>query len=367
MAPHSATPPSFAARRAIHRFAPILLCLLSFAGVAHAQNACVPAPLAPGAQGADLCYGAEVWREPTLGGRWLQQSFDFYRAPPVADGLPAPLIIWAHPNGTSKQLTPGKMTYEALVRPALAAGFSFASIEFRHPVTNEREAASPDDPGVPHRDLARALQFIRANAVALGIDRRNVFFVGGSRGTLTLWTALQDDMADPDSADPVARQSTRVNAVFGVNAQTTYDGVEFADLFIVEGDREIAQEAWRQEHEKYAQFGSALRSVSGEFPADPPVMLRYDQPFVREQVTLEALEAMVEVHYPDYGLALCAAYARAGIAERCSADADPRFASAAAAYEGYVDFFRQHLRGRSKPVQPAGVVASSRAGRPTSP
>lgn len=357
----SATFPHVAVRRAIHRFVPLLLCLSAFAGVAHAQQGCTPAPLPPGAQGADLCYGTEAWREPTLGGRWLQQSFDFYRAPPAADGLPAPLIIWAHPNGMSKQLTPGKMTYEALVRPALAAGFSFASIEFRHPVTNEKEAASPTDPGVPHRDVARALQFIRANAAALGIDRRNVFFVGGSRGTLTLWTALQDDMADPDSTDPVARQSTRVNAVFGVNAQTSYDGLEFADLFLVPEDRAVAKAAWRQEHPKYAQFGSALRSVSAGPPADPPVMLRYDQPFVRRLVTLEELLAMVEVHYPDYGLALCAAYAQAGIGQRCSAEADPAFATADRAYAGYVDFFLLHLRGRSAPTLPARQVRAGTA------
>ena len=367
MTPSFATSPYSAARRAIRRFASTLWCLLALADIAHAQEGCVPVPLAPGAQGADLCYGAESWREPTLGGRWLQQAFDFYRAAPAADGLPAPLIVWAHPNGTSKWLPRDGQGYAALVAPALVAGFSFASIEFRHPVTNETEAASPDDPGVPHHDIARALQFIRANAAALGIDRRNVFFVGGSRGTLTLWTALQDDMADPDSQDPVARQSTRVNAVFGVNAQTTYDGLEFADLFIVEGERGIAKAAWRLEHEKYAQFGSALRSVDRDVPADPPVMLRYDQPFVRHQVTLEELAAMVEVHYPDYGLALCVAYARAGLGERCSAEADPRFASTAAAYDGYVDFFRQHLRGRSKPVQPAGVVTSSRSGLPAPP
>lgn len=314
--------------------------------------ACTPVPLSPGAQGADLCYGPATWNEPTLAGRVLEQNFDFYRAPVAA--LPAPLVIWAHPNGMSKSLTPGRDTYQALVLPALAAGFSFASIEFRHPVTNEVEADSPGNPGVPHRDIARALQFIRANAAALGIDKRNVFFVGGSRGTLTLWTALQDDMAIPDSPDPVARQSTRVNAVFGVNAQTTYDGLEFANLFLVPEDRPIAKAAWRLEHPKYAQFGSAVQSVTASSPADPPVMLRYDQPFVRRLITLAELEGMVEVHYPDFGLALCAAYQQTyGSSSRCTAVADPGYATAGPAYAGYIDFFKLHLKGRPAPVLPA--------------
>lgn len=341
-------PCSFSALTARNRFALCAIALVAFATASQAL-ACTPVPLPAGAQGSDLCWGAATWKEPTLGGRVLEQNFDFYRAPETP--LPAPLIIWAHPNGMSKKLTPGAANYQALVAPALASGFSFASIEFRHPVTNEVEADSPSNPDVPHRDIARALQFIRANAAALGIDKRNVFFAGGSRGTLTLWTALQDDMAIPDSPDPVARQSTLVNAVFGVNPQTTYDGLEFADLFLVPEDHLVAKTAWRLEHPKYAQFGSALRTVTASPHANLPVMLRYDHPFVRRLITLNELEGMVEVHYPDFGLALCAAYQQAyGASSRCTAVADPIYATTANAYAGYVDFFKHYLKGPIAPV-----------------
>ncbi len=324
-----------------------LVLLLFASAAAQAQSGCIPTALPQGAQGADLCYGPAAWREPTLGGRWLQQQFDFYRAPGTQI---APLIVWAHPSGSSKSIAPGSLAYSVLVAPALAAGFSFASVEFRHPVTNEVEADSPTNPGVPHYDIARALQFMRANALALGIDRRNVFVVGGSRGTLTLWTALQNDMANPYSADPLLRQSTRVNAVFAYNSQTTYDGLQFADLFIVPQDREIAKAAWRLEHPKYAQFGSSVRSVSAD---DPPAMLRYDQFFIGRQVSLVELEQIDEVHYPDFGLALCGAYRQAGIAAKCMAEAGPQFDGMAQGYAGYVDFFRQHLRALPSPVLPA--------------
>ncbi|MBP6750380.1 MAG: hypothetical protein KA144_12125 [Xanthomonadaceae bacterium] len=338
------------------------VALCAFASAAGAL-ACTPTPLPPGAQGMDLCYGIAEWNEPTLNGRRLEQTFDFYRVPTSA---PAPLVIWAHPNGSSKYLSPDRDLFKALVLPALASGFSFASIEFRHPVTNEAEVDSPTNPGVPHRDIARAIQFIRANAKALGIDKRNVFLVGGSRGTLTLWTALQDDMAIPDSSDPVARQSTRVNAVFGVNAQTTYDGVEFADRFLVPADRPVAKAAWRLEHPKYAQFGSAILSVNAGAKPDPPVMLRYDHPFVRRLITLQELEGMVEVHYPDFGLALCAAYLEAfGTSSRCSADADPRYTYAAGAYAGYIAFFKAYLYRPQPPSLPAQRVASPIATKPS--
>ena len=326
------------------RVCAVSLAALCFAGAAMAQQACKPVALPIGAQGPNLCYGKETWQEPTLNNVWLKQNFDFYRA---ATSGPAPLIVWAHPSLMSKTLKPGTPMYEALVVPALNAGFSFASIEFRHPVTNENVPNSATDPGVPHYDVARALQFIRANALALNIDKRNVFFVGQSRGTLTVWTALQDDMARPKSNDPVARESTRVNAVYGVQAQTTYDGIEFANLFILPGpdDRDAFINDFKQQHPHYAQFGSAIRSVSAGADPDPPVRLIYDAPVVPKQVTYAQMQLLDGIHYPDFGPALCRAYIVAfGNSARCSYDADVRYKdNPAAAFAGYVDFFKAYL------------------------
>jgi acetyl esterase/lipase len=190
--------------RSLRRSASLLL-LWCVCATAQAQSGCMPTAVTPNTPDKDICYGPAAWREATLGGTWQQQRFDLYRAPGSSADTPAPLIVWAHPNGSSKAIAPGSAAETVLLKPALAAGFSFASVEFRHPVANRNEADSPTNPGVPHHDLARALQFIRANAAVLGIDRRNVFVVGGSRGTLSLWTVLQDDMAIPTSPDPVAR------------------------------------------------------------------------------------------------------------------------------------------------------------------
>jgi len=306
-------------------------------------GACVPAKLPMGAKGPGLCYGAEVWLEPTLGGRTLEQQFDFYRTPSTA---PTPLIVWAHPNGMSKALAEDSPMYQALVVPALRAGFSFASVEFRHPVTNDALPNSDTDPRVPHFDLAYALQFIRGNADALNIDKRNVFFVGQSRGSLAVWTALQDDMRDPDSPDPIARQSTRVNAVYAVNAQTTYSGAEFANRFLIAGDRAKFIAAFNQQHPKHDQFGSAIGSVNAGVKADPPVRLIYDSPEVGRLLSLEEMSKRDPIHYPDFGPALCRAYAKAfGSSAHCTYDADTRYeADAIAAYAGYVDFFKRYIR-----------------------
>ena len=339
-----------------------LVALLSLLGcVSHtvlAQTGCTPVLVTPSTPGKDICYGTAAWREATLSNAWLQQRFDFYRVAGASATTPAPLVVWAHPNGMSKTIVPGSSAENVLLKPALAAGFSFASLEFRHPVANENEQNTPTDPRVPHFDIARALQFIRANAPALGVDRRNIFVVGGSRGTLSLWTVLQNDMAIPTSPDPVARQSTRANAVFAYNAQTTYDGREFADLFLVEADRAAFKANWQALHPKYAQFGSAIQSTTAD---DPPVMLRYDQSFIGRLVTLQELASVDYVHYPDYGLAICAAYRLAGIGTRCTVEADPRFAGMAG-YSGYIDFFRLHLRGVTQSVLPAhraGPVAAA--------
>lgn len=302
---------------------------------------CVPIKLTAPVDPQNICYGSVEWSEPTLGGRLLKQNFNLYR-PPSAGSAKTPLIVWAHPNGMTKLLPTAQGMYKALVPPALSAGFSFVSLEFRHPVVNEEPGTQAP---VPHTDIARALQFIRANADALGIDGRNVFVVGQSRGTLALWTVLQNDMADPNSTDPVSRESTRANAAWMSNAQTTYDGHEFSELFIVPRDRPTFNAAFDKEHPKHAQFGSAIKSVNAGKQADPPVVLRYDSYVVPKQLTLEEMQKYDAIHYPNFGPALCNAYQAAfGNATRCTYKADPVYQdNPEAAFQGYINFFKKHL------------------------
>ena len=280
-----------------------------------------------------LCYGTEKWVDPTVNIE-LRQEFDFW--PATQQRSDAPLVIWAHPNGQTHDIADDQTAqrYQRLIKPALDNGFAFASIEFRHPVTNENIVPAP------HLDVAHVIQYIRVHADRLGIDPNNVFIIAQSRGTLGLWTALQDNMADASSEDPVRRQSTRVNAVFAVQAQTTYDGLEFADLFVAQADQEQAKASWKIEHPQYALFGSAIKSVDAN---DPPVLLRYETGLRSRPLTLADLAGGADtIHYPNMGQSLCEAYQRAGApASQCQVffNVPPQ-----QGFDGYIGFFQAHLK-----------------------
>lgn len=73
-----------------------------------------------------------------------------------------------------------------------------------------------------YMDAARAVQFARANAKEWNIDKSKIGAFGSSAGGLTsLWLGFHDDLADPKSADPVLRESTRLKVLAVWSAQTT--------------------------------------------------------------------------------------------------------------------------------------------------
>ncbi len=131
---------------------------------------------------------------------------------------PRPLFVlihgggWIHGDGleeadrASRQMMPLMLNH----------GISVASISYRltHPGT------LPD----PVYDAARAIQYLRYKADHFGIDKTKIIAQGGSAGgCTTLWLATHDDLADPDSDDPVARESTRLTGAWADSAQTTID------------------------------------------------------------------------------------------------------------------------------------------------
>jgi acetyl esterase/lipase len=76
----------------------------------------------------------------------------------------------------------------------------------------------------PLHDAARALQFVRSKASEWNIDKDRIGASGGSAGACSsLWLAFHDDLADPKSKDPVARESTRLWCAAVNGAQTTLD------------------------------------------------------------------------------------------------------------------------------------------------
>jgi len=148
-----------------------------------------------------------------------RQVLDFYRA---ESDQPAPLLFYIHGGGW---MTGDKNTPDFLV-PCLKSHISVVSIEYR---LIPDAIAQKVDPPVKAclDDSARALQFVRSKAKEWNIDPARIAGCGGSAGGFnTLWLAFHRDMADAKSADPIARESTRLHCAVCFVPQTSLDPVQ---------------------------------------------------------------------------------------------------------------------------------------------
>jgi acetyl esterase/lipase len=163
---------------------------------------------------------APTQRPPTLAnvayGEHQRQALDFYKA---NSPRPTPLLFFIHGGGW----VAGDKERVAQLDKYLAAGISVVSINYRY--TTQAQAAGVKPPVQwPLHDAARALQFVRSKASEWNIDKARIAASGGSAGACSsLWLAFHDDLADPKSDDPVARESTRLCCAAVVGAQTTLD------------------------------------------------------------------------------------------------------------------------------------------------
>jgi acetyl esterase/lipase len=160
---------------------------------------------------ADFAYGRESER----------QKFDFWQAP---SQQPTPLVLLIHGGGW---VNGDKRSYgSSTIQPLLDAGISVAAINYRFIAQAMEQNVQPPVKACL-RDAARALQTLRAHARDWNLDPQRVGATGGSAGACTsLWLALHDDLADPASSDPIARQSTRLTCAAVSGAQTSLDPVQ---------------------------------------------------------------------------------------------------------------------------------------------
>jgi len=147
---------------------------------------------------------------------------DFWKA---SSTEPTPVVVFIHGGGFRAG---DKAAYDrALLTACLSSGISYASINYR------LSDVAPY-PAQMH-DGARAVQFIRSKVAEWNIDPQRLACTGGSAGAgISLWLAFHDHLADPQNADPVARQSTRLACALPTNMQCTYDPREIEK--IVPGD-----------------------------------------------------------------------------------------------------------------------------------
>jgi acetyl esterase/lipase len=152
----------------------------------------------------DVCYGSHP-----------RNVLDFYRAP---SETPRPVLIFFHGGGFVGGDKRSMASSDRLPR-FLAAGISVVAANYRF-------IAGPDSepfPG-PMKDGARVIQFVRSKAAEWNLDPARVALIGGSAGAcMSMWLAMHDDLADPTSDDPVARQSTRVSCVVAYGGQSSLD------------------------------------------------------------------------------------------------------------------------------------------------
>lgn len=161
--------------------------------------------------------------QPTLSnvayGTHERHLLDFWKA---ESKRPTPLLFFIHGGGWQagdKSRVAGTVKVEQL----LAAGISVVSINYRFVSQAHADGIKPPV-HAPLHDAARALQFVRSKASEWNIDKTRIGASGGSAGACSsLWLAFHSDLADPKSANPIARESTRLWCAAVNGAQTTLD------------------------------------------------------------------------------------------------------------------------------------------------
>lgn len=214
---------------------------------------------------------------PTMGGvaygKHPRQVIDFYQA--KADS-PTPLVVYIH--GGSWQ--GGDKNSVGNVKPYHDAGISVAAINYRYVKNGVEEKIEPPVKA-PLGDAARALQFIRSKAKEWNIDKKRVAATGGSAGGCSsLWLAFHDDLADPNSGDPIARESTRLYCAAVNGAQTSLDPRELREWLpnYTYGAHAFGLKDFQALHDNRAKVMKWIKAYSPIEHAtkdDPPIALFY--------------------------------------------------------------------------------------------
>ena len=209
---------------------------------------------------ADLRYGTMP-----------RQTLDVWKA--EGRGKPTPVVVLFHGGhfgGGDKASFHGS----PLLRPVLAAGVTIVAVNYR-----TLKLAPVQE--IFH-DAARSVQFLRSKAKEWNLDRDRIAAFGmTSGGTMALWLAFHDDLADPAAADPVLRESSRLRAVAAQTPQFTYDVLQWSEAIGIPHDKFFPDAGslygFGPEADLRSDEGRAIRaSVDVRAfisPGDPPVYL----------------------------------------------------------------------------------------------
>src|SRR5690606_26476408 len=120
---------------------------------------------------------------------------------------PTPILLAIHGGGFKQG---NKSVHRLLLQRCLDSGISGVALTYRF----SQQAIAP----ASFTDSARALQFVRSKAKEWNLDKSRVASTGQSAGAgISMWLGFHDDIADPDNADPVLRESTRITCAVVMN------------------------------------------------------------------------------------------------------------------------------------------------------
>ena len=225
--------------------------------------------------------------------------FDVWLPEGASREHPVPVFVFFHGGGfvagDKSHMNP---------QPYLDRGYAVMSSNYRF--VNGKDVLCP----VPMQDATRALQYLRYKAGEFGIDPQRVAVSGGSAGAvITMWIAYKDDMADPDSDDPVQRQSTRVTCITPKSGPTNLDPEWIVKH--IGGSKEVhssmpmfygveEDDAKNEKVQGMIRDASAINHVTAD---DPPSMIIYRGEVDNVPLPETASQGLV-IHHPYFGKVL---------------------------------------------------------------
>lgn len=217
---------------------------------------------------------------------------DFWQA---KSDQPTPLLISIHGGGF---ITGNKTVPKPLLKDCLDAGISVAAISYRYS-THEIAPAS-------FHDSARALQFLRHQAREWNIDPNRIASSGESAGAgMSLWMGFHKDLADPNSEDPIARESTKLTCMVVYEGQSSYDPRFIRDMFPGRDIHKVnpLQKLFDIDPDKLDNLPPEKLKLFEEVSAinhltadAPPVLMIYANP-----MDVEVTTQRIGMHHPKFG------------------------------------------------------------------
>jgi hypothetical protein len=259
---------------------------------------------------------------------------DFWQA---KSNTPTPLAIFIHGGGFRSGGKEDISTSE--LEALLASGISVASINYRLLPNSPREAMN---------DGRLATQFLRSMAGKWMLDKSKVGCFGSSSGAvICMFLAFHNDMALPDSADPIERESTRLTCVASIGGQTTWD-MDWIEKWIPGSASMLESNPNYNRAALLAMFDAKTTeeylSVIREFSAlslitadDPPVYMQYRMAPSEPVPDDPRYVPSWIVHHVMFGVKLKEKMDKLGI------EADLSYPGIHAAYSSHIQFLKAKL------------------------